>query len=154
MGDLETTNKFRERVALIEAKMRRTLPGVLTGKDTEKVCPVEHRFEHGHYTRVARCIGGVLAVTKTHLVAHPFFFAEGECSILTEDGVVRMVAPCWGITKAGTKRVVYMHTDTVMVTVHETEQTDIDKAELEIFAEDFSDSAIVEADIVRLPGEQ
>jgi hypothetical protein len=123
------------RVTAIEARLRE-LPGVMIGRETERVCPVEHRFEHGHYTRVARCIAGVLATTKTHRVAHPFFFAEGEASVLTDDGVQNLVAPCWGITKAGTKRVVFMHTDTVMVTVHRTEATDVDQAEAEIFVED------------------
>ena len=41
-----------------------------------------------------------------------------------------------------------MHTDTVMVTVHKTELTDIDEAEAAIFAEDFSE--IPEADMVEL----
>lgn len=147
MADLATINKFRERVMLAEKKMRER-DGVMVGKETELVCPVEHRFEHGHYTRVARCIAGVLAVTKIHKVAHPFFFAEGEASVLTEDGVQRMKGPCFGITKPGTKRVVYMHTDTVMVTVHQTELTDIDEAEAAIFAEDFSE--ISEVDMAEL----
>ena len=108
----------------------------MVGKETERVCPVEHRFEHGYYTRVARCIAGVLATTKTHMVAHPFFLAEGEASVLTEDGPQYMVAPCWGITKAGTKRAVFMHTATVMVTVHQTNETDVDTAEAAIFRED------------------
>ena len=146
-NDLTATNEFRERVVKIEEKIRE-IDGVMVGKETEQVCPVEHRFEHGHYIRVARCIAGVLAVTKIHKVAHPFFFAEGEASVLTEDGVQRMKGPCFGVTKPGTKRVVYMHTDTVMVTVHKTELTDIDDAEAAIFAEDFSE--IPEADMVEL----
>ena len=141
------TNAFQERVTSIEAKIRK-MPGVLVGSDTEQVCPVEHRFEHGHYTRVARCLAGVLAVTKIHKVAHPFFFAEGEATVLTEDGAQRMKAPHFGITKPGTRRVVYMHTDTVMVTVHSTEETSVDEAEAAIFAEDFSE--IAEADMVEL----
>jgi hypothetical protein len=145
MSDLPTTTEFRDRVVRVEEKIRK-MPGVLTGKDTEQVCPVEHHFEHGHYTRTARCLAGVLAVTKIHKVAHPFFFMEGEASILTEDGVHRMKAPHFGITKAGTKRVVYMHTDTVMVTVHQTEETDIGAAEAALFAESFSE--IVGADMV------
>ena len=147
MADLATINKFRERVMTIEENVRE-LDGALVGKETEQVCPVEHRFEHGYYTRVARCVAGVLAVTKIHKVAHPFFFAEGEASVLTEDGVQRMKGPCYGITKPGTKRVVYMHTDTVMVTVHQTELTDIDEAEAAIFAEDFSE--ISEVDMAKL----
>jgi hypothetical protein len=149
VSDLTAINKFRERVAKIEKRICE-VPGAMTGSETEQVCPVEHRFEHGHYTRVARCQAGVLAVTKIHKVSHPFFFIEGEASILTEDGVQRMKAPYFGITKAGTKRVVYMHTDTVMVTVHQTEERSVAEAEAVIFAEDFSDLGIMGSDVAKL----
>jgi|TARA_R110002020_G_C16229855_1_gene768244 hypothetical protein len=148
-NDLTATDEFRERVMTIEENIRE-LDGVMVGKETQQVCPVEHRFEHGHYTRVARCQAGVLAVTEIHRFSHPFFFMEGEASILTEDGVHRMKAPYFGITKAGTKRVVYMHTDTVMVTVHQTKESSVDEAEAAIFAKDFSDLEILGSDVAKL----
>ena len=63
-------------------------------------------------------------------------------SILTEDGVKHVQAPHHGITKPGTKRIIYTHTDCVFVTVHATDKTDVDEIEKEVIAEDFNDPAV------------
>ena len=67
---------------------------------------------------------------------------KGECCVMTEEGPVRIKAPYYGITKAGTKRVVYVNSDMVWVTVHATKNTDLDAIEEEIIAKDFNDPAI------------
>jgi hypothetical protein len=58
-------------------------------------------------------------------------------TILGEDGEKRIKAPHYGITKAGTKRIIYAHTDCIFVTVHATNETDVDKIEEEIISKDF-----------------
>ena len=68
-------------------------------------------------------------LTKIHKEEHPFFLMKGECSVLTEDGPQKIKAPYYDITKAGTKRVIYIHSDTKWVTVHATSLKDIDKIE-------------------------
>lgn len=124
---------FRDRASLIATKISE-MSGAMVGKETEEVCPVEHRFEHGFYTRVLTSPAGVLAVTKIHRTANPFFIMKGEVSILTEDGVQRVKAPYVGITKEGTQRVVFVHEPTKWVTVHKTEATEVDEAEELLFA--------------------
>ena len=63
-------------------------------------------------------------------------------SILTENGVIHIQAPHHGITKPGTKRFIYTHTDCVFITVHATDQTDVAKIEKEVIADNFNDPAI------------
>ena len=56
---------------------------------------------------------------------------------MTEEGETRISAPYYGITNAGTKRVIYVHEDTIFVTVHPTSSKDLDEIEEEIIAKDF-----------------
>ena len=78
---------------------------------------------------------GMLFISKIHKTTHPYFVLTGDVSVLTENGmVVRIKAPCWNMTKAGTKRVLYCHEETVWATVHATEETDLEIIEENIIA--------------------
>ena len=147
--DLTATNEFRERVVTIEENVRE-LDGALVGKESESLCPVKHSWGDGCYVREWACPPGVLTVSKIHKIAHPFFVLEGDVSVMTEDGVERIKAPHYGITQPGTKRVLFTHTATRWVTVHVTDQTDVDEIEKEIIAKDFNDLKITEADMEKL----
>jgi len=83
--------------------------------------------------------GNVLTVTKIHAQTHPFFLLKGTISVLTEEGVKRFTAPYSGITKAGTKRIIWHHDEVVLTTVHRTEHTDLTKIEDDVIAKDFND---------------
>ena len=114
-------------------------PECLVGKETEGPCPLKHSFGDGIYVREIFNPKGAWIVTKIHKVAHPFFLLKGEMSIVTEDGVKRIKAPYHGITPAGTKRLIFVHKDVVFVTVHATNETDLDKIEEELIAKDFQE---------------
>jgi molybdopterin-guanine dinucleotide biosynthesis protein A len=81
----------------------------------------------------------MLFVTKIHKKTHPYFIMKGDASVLTEEGVVRLKGPFAGITAAGTKRVIFTHEDTVWITVHATNETDLMRIEKEIIAKDFDE---------------
>ena len=68
-------------------------------------------------------------------------------SILTENGVIDLKAPHNGITLAGTKRVIYTHTDCRFITVHVTDSIDLSDIENEVIAKDFNDPEISLKDI-------
>ena len=68
-------------------------------------------------------------------------------SILTEDGIKHLKAPHHGITKPGTKRIIYTHTDCIFITVHATEETDVAKIEEQVIAKDFQDPLITQEDM-------
>ncbi len=111
-------------------------PGAKFGDDAT---PLEHHFADGLYIRKMTAPAGMINVSKLHKTNHPFFILEGDVSILTEKGIVRITAPHFGITPAGTKRVVYFHEETVWVTVHATKETDLQKIEDEVIAKTFGE---------------
>ena len=64
---------------------------------------------------------------------------KGEMSILTKEGTQRIKAPYQGITKAGTKRIIYTHSDCVFITVHRTDCLTVEEVEDEVLAKSFND---------------
>jgi ribosome biogenesis SPOUT family RNA methylase Rps3 len=75
---------------------------------------------------------------------------SGELSILTEDGVVRYKGPYQGITRPGTKRIIFTHTDCVFITVHATDKLTPEEAEEDVIAKTFDDPEISLEDMRRL----
>lgn len=130
----EKQNKFRKTITEFEDKLK-LVPGVL-GADPY---PLEHSFADGLYIRKLTVPANTLTVTKIHAVNHAFFLQKGTISVLTEEGVKKFTAPYQGITKAGTKRIIYHHDEVIFTTVHSTKENDINKIEVEVIAEDFED---------------
>jgi len=137
-------NLYRKGVIKIEEKMRE-MPDVLIGDNDKN--PLKHSFADGCYIREIFNPAGELIVTKIHKISHPFFLMKGEMSILTENGFKRIKAPYHGITPAGTKRIIYTHSDIIFVTVHVTKERDLEKIEEEIIAKDFDDIRINKEEI-------
>jgi len=71
--------------------------------------PLTHRWTPGLYIRELRAPAGVLATTYIHRHEHPFVCSQGEVSVWDGERVVRVRAPFTGITKAGTRRVCFVH---------------------------------------------
>ena len=103
---------------------------------------VTHAFADGCYIRQIVNPAGLLLVTKIHKKTHPFFLMSGKMSVFTEDGVVHLEGPHHGITEAGTKRIIYTHSECVFITVHVTDKTDLTEIEDEVIAKDFEDPEI------------
>tara|TARA_R110002074_G_scaffold188224_3_gene353930 strand:+ start:373 stop:969 length:597 start_codon:yes stop_codon:yes gene_type:complete len=143
---LRKRKDFRERITDLEKQVT-NFEGVIVGEEMEKTNPVKHSFADGCYIREIFNPANELIITKIHKKEHPFFLMEGKMSILTENGIKHIEAPYHGITKPGTKRAIYTHTDCVFVTVHATENTDIQKIEEEVIAKDFNDPEITLEDI-------
>lgn len=127
-------DKFRENITKFEEKVKQ-IPGAL-GADP---FPLEHSFADGLYIRQLTVPPKTLTVTKIHAVNHAFFLMKGTISVLTEEGVKKYTAPYHGITKAGTKRIIFHHDEVIFTTVHSTKETDLDKIEVEVIADDFDD---------------
>lgn len=87
-------------------------------------CPLVHTFTPGLYGRQIFNPKGALIITKIHKTEHQFIISQGELSVWTaEEGVVRHKAPYHGITKPGTRRIIYAHEDTILTTFHATDET-------------------------------
>lgn len=100
--------------------------------------PLEHDFADGLYLRTIHSPAGTLVVGMIHKYAHFCFVESGDVSVLTEDGPVRFQGPRVLRSPAGSKRIVYHHTDVVWRTVHATHETDVEKIEQEIIAPNYA----------------
>lgn len=97
-------------------------------------CPLKHCFTPGLYFRELYMPKGIKAVTKIHKTEHPFVFTKGSLDVWTEEeGWVRINAPYVGITKPGTRRLMVIYEDTIMMTFHPSNETDIEKLEDYLF---------------------
>ena len=101
--------------------------------------PLEHTFADGLYVRQFTGLKNTIVVSKLHKTNHPSLVLKGDVSVLTDKGPVRIKAPYWGITKAGTKRILYFHEETIWTTVHATEETDLEKIEEEVIAKNYDE---------------
>lgn len=98
------------------------LPGAVMGGTPEcdkGLCPLKHHFGDGTYAREILMPKGVLLVSKIHKEKNPYFILKGDVSVMNEKGeVTRFKAPHSGMTTPGTQRILFMHEDTIWVTVH------------------------------------
>jgi len=93
-------------------------------------CPVVHRFTPGLYIREILMRKGTLITSKIHLTEHPYVISAGMVDVFIEGvGWKRYAAPYTGITKPYTRRILYIHEDTIWTTFHATEETDLAKLE-------------------------
>lgn len=89
----------------------------------------QHDFCPGFYARSILIPAGTVLVGKVHATEHIFMVTQGDISITTDEGVMRVQAPFQAICKAGMKRAGFAHTDTVCVNIHITTETDLTKLE-------------------------
>ena len=78
---------------------------------------------NGLYSRAMSLPGGVIAGGKKHRKGGAVALLQGELTIVTEQGTERVVAPRFWNDEPGVQRVAYAHKDSVIVTVHATEET-------------------------------
>ena len=130
--------QFREGIFNLQEQILAN-PDSKTPESDPDFNPVKHTFTGKQYIREIFNPAGQILVTKIHKVEHPFFLLDGDMSILSEEGEMRISAPYYGITPAGTKRVIYAHTNCVFVTVHPTESKDLDEIEKELIATDYNE---------------
>ncbi len=137
--EIAKTKDFREGITEFEKRFAQ-VPGVKIGHEMDKeMCPLKHTFVDGVYVREIFMPKGTLITSKIHKVRHPYFIMKGKCSVLTENGVQEIQAPFSGITKPGTKRLIYVHEDCTWITIHVTKETNLEKIEEQIIAKSFDE---------------
>ena len=95
-----------------------------------------HHFSDGIYARELRIPAGVCIVGALHKTKHFMMVSKGRCSIATHEGSTVVEAPYIVETQPGIKRVVYAETDSVMITFHVTNETDIEKIAEQILVQE------------------
>lgn len=80
------------------------------------------------YTREAHANANDLIVSLKHKTEHQFIISKGSCAVFTDgEGWVFMEAPFHGLTKVGTRRLIYVFEDLIFTTIHPVpEGTNID----------------------------
>ena len=114
------------------ASMLKTVPGITLGDN--KHCPLKHTFSDGIYVREIHMPAGTVCVGKIHRHDHPNFIMKGRVTVVTEEGgIEELTAPMSIISPAGTQRAVYVHEETIWITVHHNPDNITDLAKLEEF---------------------
>jgi hypothetical protein len=98
-----------------------------------------HYFARGVYCRRMDIPAGICVVGKLHKHSQITMLIQGELTLYSELGTVRMKAPHIAETPAGVKRVAFAHSDSVIVTAHGTDITDPEKIEDELIAKSYEE---------------
>ncbi len=86
--------------------------------------PVNHHFGHKVYAREMLVKAGTLMTGKVHLLHNINILSEGEASVISIDGALRIKAPYTYVGSPGAKRLILAHTDITWVTILGTEEVD------------------------------
>lgn len=119
-GEL-TLPEFREWITDIEKKMM-SLDCAVDRHSEDSGFGLNHTFTPGLYSREIYMPKGSLIISRIHMFEHPYVISKGECSVYDGEKVVRLKAPYQGVTKPGTKRLLYIHEDTLWTTFHVTDK--------------------------------
>jgi hypothetical protein len=116
----------RQKVELLEYGLKQ-----LPNPNTDEM-PLKHHLCNGVYMRELHIPAGTCLTGKVHKTEHQNVLLQGDISVMTEDGMKRLQAPCIIPSQPGMKRAGFAHTDTIWMTVHATDKTDIDVIESEL----------------------
>ena len=96
---------------------------------------VAHHFSQGVYGRELFIPKGTVLTGKIHKFEQLNVLLCGELSVLTEEGVKRVRPPFVIVSPPGTKRIAYAHEDSRWLTIHGTEERDLEKIEEHFIAQ-------------------
>jgi hypothetical protein len=92
----------------------------------------EHYFSDGMYCRKVWRPAGTVVIGKVHKKDHFFMCVKGELLAWSETGMRHLKEGDIICSKPGTKRVTFAITDSIGLTVHKTDKTDLDEIEAEL----------------------
>ena len=124
---IENVVPSREQIDRLQAEMIKLPQAELV---------TEHFFSPGMYCRKVTRPAGTLIVGKVHKEPHFFMCTKGEILAWSETGMRRLQAGDVIESKPGTKRVTMAVVDSIGMTVHKTDKTDLDEIEAELIEPD------------------
>lgn len=128
--DKLTTSEFRGWIEDTESRMVEH-GSSFDRHSEESPIKLEHTFTPGLYVREIFMPAGSLVISRIHLFEHPYMITKGSVSVYDGEDIVFIEAPFRGITKAGTKRILYVHTDTTWTTFHVTDKTTFEEIDVD-----------------------
>jgi hypothetical protein len=108
---------------------------IITAFGEPEEMPLRHFFSPGLYLREITMRADLLVVGKMHATTHFNIITKGDVTVLTDNGPLRITVtdhPYVFVSKAGTKKVLYCHEDTVWMTTHITDSTDLAEIEKQV----------------------
>ena len=141
LGSNNVMEQLIEQTVNQEVDMAAQLPscdkvdalGVIMQQFPKVDAPLVHLFTPGLYCRQITMPTDSLVISKVHTTEHPFLISKGVVSVWIDgEGVKKFTAPYLGVTKAGTRRVLYIHEECVWTTFHVTDNTVVEEIEKEI----------------------
>jgi mannose-6-phosphate isomerase-like protein (cupin superfamily) len=110
-----TSEETHQKIDALECYLLERFPSI--------EIPIIHVFTPGMYCRHAFLQAGGVFTSKIHNTEHPYVILEGEVVVFQEgEGTKTLKAGFFGITKAGTRRVLRAVTMTHWVTFHATDK--------------------------------
>lgn len=110
--------------------------------------PTEHFWCDGMYMRVLPRPATCTIVGKVHKKKHFYIVVKGKVTI-AGNGVRKTVeAPAYFVCEPGTQRAVYAHEDSICLTIHRTDHTDLEEVENELVEAD-ADSPYLPGNILK-----
>lgn len=116
------TQKFMENKSLfVLQELLQTAGGV----QQDDSIPIDHFFSDGLYARKMTMPAGALLVGKEHKQAHLAILLKGQVAVHSKQGECIYAAPYIVNVLPGDKRAFYSVTEVEWMTIHATEETDI-----------------------------
>jgi hypothetical protein len=110
--------------------------------------PVEHIFSGGIYIRQIFNPKGSFIMGKRHRHETCNILLSGELSIFmwTDIPPMRIKGPHIFTSKPNTKKFIYCHEDTIFLTIHPTDETDLEKLEKEFIISEEEYKSLIEGE--------
>lgn len=113
----QLTRQNDERVDELEASMFNAAND--ENSDVQFIdCPLNHYFLPDLYIREIMMPADAVITSEVHKTRHPFVVLQGVLSVIIDGKKELIEAPYAGVTEAGTRRVLQIHTNTVWRTFH------------------------------------
>ena len=99
--------------------------------------PLTHHFAPGLYAREMFLPANHAVIGKIHKHSHLNILVKGRVIVATEDGKKELKGGDVFTSYAGTKRAVNVLEDTIWITLHPTNETDLEKIEDELITKSY-----------------
>lgn len=98
--------------------------------------PIKHHFSKGVYARELFIPAGAALSGEIHKYSNLNILVKGKIAVGTDKANIKIVeAPFVVVSPPGTKRIAYAIEDCIWITIHGTEETNIDLIKKEFIAE-------------------
>ena len=128
-----TRKERREKITAFEEALK-TLP------QAECRTVLKHAFLDGAYFRQISIPAGIALTGKIHSCHTINMLTKGRFAIVTEWGEQVIDAPYMYISDPGTKKACYTITDCIFINCHTTWETDLEKIEAAVTADEYAES--------------